>query len=68
MNSIFFIDKEKNLRSFFFLFQKGIIVFSTSVRLAEKITAQREFIMKYDCEIPVHDVLGQKQGTTRETK
>lgn len=41
---------------------QGITVFSTSVRLAEKIAVRREFVMKYDCEIPVHDILGRKTG------
>ena len=41
---------------------KGLTVFSTDVRLAEDIAQQRTFIMKYDCEIPVHDVLGRQTG------
>ncbi|CAF3484493.1 unnamed protein product [Rotaria sp. Silwood1] len=36
----------------------GITVYTSTVRLAEKIAQQRDFIMKYDCEMPVHDMLG----------
>jgi hypothetical protein len=39
-----------------------VTVFSTSVRLAEKIADRRDFIMKYDCEISVHDILGRETG------
>ncbi|CAF3486987.1 unnamed protein product [Adineta steineri] len=39
----------------------GITVFSSTVRLAEKIAKRKEFILKYDCEIPTHDMIG-RQG------
>jgi hypothetical protein len=37
-------------------------VFSATVHLAEEIANRRQFIMKYDFEIPVHDVIGRQQG------
>ncbi|CAF1628261.1 unnamed protein product [Rotaria magnacalcarata] len=43
----------------------GLTVFTSTVRLAEKIAQQRDFIMKFDCEISVHDVLG-REGTTKD--
>ncbi len=39
----------------------GITVFSATVRLAEKIANRRQFIMKYDFEIPVHDIIGRQE-------
>jgi hypothetical protein len=41
-------------------------VYSESVRLAEKIAERRQFIMKYDFEIPVHDIIGRQQGINIE--
>ncbi|CAF0913728.1 unnamed protein product [Rotaria sp. Silwood1] len=41
----------------------GITVYTSTVRLAEKIAQQRDFIMKYDCEMPVHDMLGRETVT-----
>ena len=40
----------------------GIAVFSETVRLAEKIANERHFIMKYDFETPVHDIIGRQKG------
>ena len=37
-------------------------VYSGTIRLAEKIAERRQFAMKYDYEIPVHDVIGRQQG------
>ena len=37
-------------------------VYSATVRLAEKIAERREFVMKYDFEVPVHDIIGQEQS------
>jgi hypothetical protein len=37
-------------------------VYSGTVRLAEKIAQRRQFVMKYDYEIPVHDIIGRQQG------
>jgi hypothetical protein len=47
---------------FVFVCFYGITVFSATVRLAEKIADRRHFIMKYDFEIPVHDIIGRQQG------
>jgi hypothetical protein len=43
----------------------GITVFSATVRLAEKIADRRNFNMKYDFEIPVHDIIGRQQGINK---
>jgi hypothetical protein len=39
-----------------------LTVFSATIRLAEKIAARKHFIMKYDFEIPVHDIIGREKG------
>ena len=38
-------------------------MFSTSARLGEQISRQRDFKVKYDGEIPVHDIIGSQEGT-----
>jgi hypothetical protein len=43
----------------------GVPVFSETVRLAEKIANGRHFIMKYDYETPVHDIIGRQKGIKR---
>ena len=30
--------------------------------LLKKLHSEENFIMKYDCEIPVHDILGRQKG------
>ncbi|CAF3582011.1 unnamed protein product [Rotaria socialis] len=43
----------------------GTPVFAPTVRLAEKIAQRRDFIMKFDCEMPVHDALGREAVATK---
>ena len=41
-------------------------MFSATVRLAEEIANRRQFVMKYDFEIPVHDIIGRQQGIKKD--
>ncbi|UJR16067.1 hypothetical protein I4U23_002980 [Adineta vaga] len=45
----------------------GVAVFSETVRLAEKIASNRNFVMKYDFEIAVHDVIGRQTVTKADS-
>ncbi|CAF3723506.1 unnamed protein product [Adineta steineri] len=45
----------------------GTAVFSGTVRLAEKIASERHFIMKFDIEIPVPDMIGRQIVTKADS-